>query len=972
MGTSLSPSTGCVSVAEATIALDEVVPRLLELDDEPARRRFVERCLLLFTVNELLPLLKAESERYLQIDAHIALRLAETLIYAAEAIGQPQHHALGLMAKGDALRILGHYQESLAFLEEAGRAFLAQHNEVGWARTRLGWLVSSHFLGRGAEALEAVGAAYGILVRHREWIRAAGLDVNSAAVCQWLGRYDQALQLYDRAHRTYETLGAAVEARAARTQANKAMILTLLGDFDAALALHEEARQVFIRHAEPVAVLRQDQYIADVYAGQGRYTQALRLCGDVFVALERAGQEVDAAWAALNMVECYLNLNRSREALELADETVARFARCGTPTEMAKAQFLCALAHARLGDGERALGLLDEAARAFAETGLIAQLGIVTLQRAHLHLDEANWSAALEEAHSAHALFAERGLVARRVQAEIAQARALLGLGCRQEAATLARAALTTVRERDLPWLAHEGHHLLARVAEADREAARALNEYRAAAASIERVQHRLAIELRGDFLADKLPVYHDAIDCCLRLSRPDLAFDYLERAKSRALVDYLTVHSDVHLRVRGALDQELVDELARLREEHNWFYDRLYGHGLTRRPTVGPDTSEVATLQAAIQDREKRIARVLERLALRRPEGLEGIAPPLADQPLVRPALTEGTILLEYYFRADGGAVFVLRNEQLEVVPLAVRSGEIQRLLHLWYLNLDAAARAVLAGKSLDQLGRNARGLLERLHRALLAPVVDHLTGCERLVIVPYGPTHAAPFHALYDGRRYLLESLEVAVCPSSSLLRLCTGRPRRAERRALVVAYSNGGQLPAALDEARAVAALLPGECFLEERATRAVLAESVPHHAILHLAAHGEARLDNPTFAHLKLADGQLNMVDVFNLELDGALVTLSACETGRSVVAGGDELIGLSRGFLHAGAATLVQSLWRVEDGSTANLMERFYRALRDGQPKGAALREAQLALLDERGSHPFYWAPFQLIGDSGVL
>src|SRR5439155_10065085 len=126
----------------------------------------------------------------------------------------------------------------------------------------------------------------------------------------------------------------------------------------------------------------------------------------------------------------------------------------------------------------------------------------------------------------------------------------------------------------------------------------------------------------------------------------------------------------------------------------------------------------------------------------------------------------------------------------------------------------------------------------------------------------------------------------------------------------------------------------------------ATRAAVLSSASHHGVLHLAAHGEARLDNPTFGHLRLADGQLSMVDVFNLHLQGALVTLSACETGRSVVAGGDELIGLSRGFLYAGATTLVQSLWRVEDGSTACLMAHFYGALQDGRPKGAALREAQ--------------------------
>jgi CHAT domain-containing protein len=184
-------------------------------------------------------------------------------------------------------------------------------------------------------------------------------------------------------------------------------------------------------------------------------------------------------------------------------------------------------------------------------------------------------------------------------------------------------------------------------------------------------------------------------------------------------------------------------------------------------------------------------------------------------------------------------------------------------------------------------------------------------------------------------------------------------------------VLAFSDGGRLPQALHEARTVASLFPGERYLEGAATEARLKEAAPRHGIVHLAAHGEARLDNPTFAHLQLADGQLSTAGVFNLALDGALVTLSACETGRSVVTGGDELIGLARGFLYAGAATLVQSLWRVEDGSTARLMERFYRNLRQGQLKGASLRAAQLSLLAE-GLPPYFWAPFQLVGDAGPL
>jgi CHAT domain-containing protein len=268
--------------------------------------------------------------------------------------------------------------------------------------------------------------------------------------------------------------------------------------------------------------------------------------------------------------------------------------------------------------------------------------------------------------------------------------------------------------------------------------------------------------------------------------------------------------------------------------------------------------------------------------------------------------------------------------------------------------------------------LARSAHGLLAALYQALIAPVADQLAGARRLVVIPYGPLHAVPFHALHDGARYLIETHEVAVCPSSTLLRLCAERPRPASDRALVVGHSHGGRLPGALAEAEAVGRLLGDDCYLEAAATRAVVTTAAPGCGVVHLAAHGEARLDNPTFAHLALADGQLSMADVFNLELTGALVTLSACETGRSRVTGGDEVIGLSRGFLYAGAATVVQSLWRVEDGSTARLMTAFYAALDAGAPVGAALRSAQVRLLAERGEHPFFWAPFQVIGDSDRL
>src|SRR5262249_18595255 len=115
-----------------------------------------------------------------------------------------------------------------------------------------------------------------------------------------------------------------------------------------------------------------------------------------------------------------------------------------------------------------------------------------------------------------------------------------------------------------------------------------------------------------------------------------------------------------------------------------------------------------------------------------------------------------------------------------------------------------------------------------------------------------------------------------------------------------------------------------------------------------------------------SYLRLADCRLNFYNLVDLELNAELVTLSACHTGTNAVMPGDELHGLMRGFLCAGAASMVISLWNASDQATAELMTKLYQKIGQGNSKGAALRAAQLAL-KESYSHPYYWAPFILMG-----
>ncbi len=251
------------------MTLADVLARTREPLGDSDRADLLRRALEATPADDLLRGIKAEAERYVNVDPDASLRLAEALLAGAAIAGRPDHRAMGLMAKGDALRCQGKFPQSVGFFDEAGSAFLAIGDEVGWARTRMGWLYSSYCLGQGAAALDAVDRAHEILVRHGEWFRAAGLDANASAVASELGRYVQALQYCERARQSLAHVGEAADLMAARIMNNQAVILTLLGEFGTALALLGQARETFVRRDQIASALGNDENVANVYAGQG-------------------------------------------------------------------------------------------------------------------------------------------------------------------------------------------------------------------------------------------------------------------------------------------------------------------------------------------------------------------------------------------------------------------------------------------------------------------------------------------------------------------------------------------------------------------------------------------------------------------------------------------------------------------------------------------------------------------------------
>jgi CHAT domain-containing protein len=209
------------------------------------------------------------------------------------------------------------------------------------------------------------------------------------------------------------------------------------------------------------------------------------------------------------------------------------------------------------------------------------------------------------------------------------------------------------------------------------------------------------------------------------------------------------------------------------------------------------------------------------------------------------------------------------------------------------------------------------------------------------------------------------LLEEFDIFFAPSASILAWLLRKPPTTVDESLVMGVADP-LAPQIEKEAKTVAtALANPHLFLGEAASLEALRSLAPASRYIHIAAHGYFHQENPMFSSIRLGDSAVTLMDLYQLKLSAELVALSGCGTGLNVVVGGDELLGLVRGLLQAGAHSTLVTLWDVHDASATKFMDLFYRNLA-GMTKCQALRAAALEIRKKR-VHPYYWAPFVLVG-----
>ena len=467
--------------------------------------------------------------------------------------------------------------------------------------------------------------------------------------------------------------------------------------------------------------------------------------------------------------------------------------------------------------------------------------------------------------------------------------------------------------------------------------------------------------EVRSAFVADKTALYADLAVSLLDSPAADAAavaaaFAVVEGARSRALLERLSASLDARTQGGPGQSVELSERMAALRQRLHWLYNQLLEGGEGRHAVLEVG-EEIRACEATLQTLEWQAAPWLRQ------------AEPV-DLGALQVVLAPDETALVYFTAGDEVLVFVVKRGDVQVhrrlcrLP-ALAEAVAELRFQLGRAELDPAyvlrhAERLLAG---------AQRALQRLYELVLAPLAQALPP-GRLLIIPHGILHGIPFPALWDGAAYVLDSWECCVAASASMVvHLRAGKSAERGYDSLAALALRDPAIPQAEAEVQAAAAhFAQASLFLDAAADLAGLEQAAGAGAVLHIATHGLFRPDNPFFSALKLADGWIDVRQIYRLPLTARLVVLSACESGAQQVQGGDEAIGLARGFLGAGAEQLVVSLWNVHDASAARLMDVFYAGLTTGAGPhpAAALRHAQRQAASA-GQHPYFWAPFVAIG-----
>jgi len=945
--------------------LEELMLRLAA-EPNPRRRRQLLNLCRPWWQPETVTRFYDEVVRLIHVDVEQAERMARSAAWLAERLGDDASRAAGLRAMGHILYRKRKYLPSLELYQAALDIYepLGLDLEVG--RTLNSSLQSLIYLGRYDEALDWAHRAHEIFSRHGDHLRLARLDANMGNILYRQDRFEEALELYQRAYTAFLEIGEPQDVAIALK--NTATCLISLNDFPQALNTYQRARTWCVEHQMPLLVAVADYNIAYLYYLRGEYTRSIELYRAARQDCEGLGDAYRQALCDLDQSEMYLELNLAEEGAHLARRAHDAFQELGMGYEAAKAQTNLAISLSRHGDTAQALDLFSRSRSLFERENNRAWIATIDLYQALVFHREGRLVEARRLCQNALEFFAKSPLVGKAVLCQLLLARIHLDAGRKLQAREVCLTAIERLEKAESPALGYQAYYVLGVIEEALGTPEKAYQAYLKAHEHLENLRsHLQAEELKIAFLKDKLEVYEALVRMCLSrgtdAAHLEAAFAYIEQAKSRSLADLIAFRSQ-GLPASRKTQRALVEQVSTLRGELHWYSRTIQ---LLEGRAANLRAPQLEKLRRSARDCEQHLVEALANLRVEDQEysnlqtaGSIGLA-------AIRASLPADAMLVEFYRVRDTFQVCLLSRDSLKIVPVGTASG-LRRALQLLRFQLSKFRFGADYVRTFQhQLLDATNAHLQEFYAQLIAPIEDDLKSARHLIIAPHDFLHYLPFHALLDdGGHYLGDRFSISYTPSASVYYLCASKKTAPLDRSLVLGVPDPAA-PQIMDEVRAVTSVLPNaDVFVGAAATHDVLREKGPGSRFVHIATHGWFRQDNPMFSSISLGTSHLSLFDLYQLNLPAELVTLSGCGTGLNVVVGGDELLGLVRGLLYAGAHGVLVTLWDVHDQSTAEFMKLFYERLHTNPDKAAAVQYA-MGEIRKLYPHPFYWAPFVLVG-----
>ena len=943
-------------------------------DPEDRRRALADAALDRSTVRRLFDRIAQEAHS----DAEGAGAIAELAAELAELLDDDTSRGLAHKAAAFLLYLRSELEQALDRFETAAALFAGEGDELDHAATLSSAIHAMALLGRYDEAYAAAATARSVFEARGEKLRLARLDTNEGNILFRQERIDEAQDRYRAALRGFEEIDSGPQDIAGALH-NIITCSIALHDFEGSLATYERLLRHCEKHGLDQAAAQAGYNIAYLHFLRGEYDRALELYRDARTRSERIGDRYHLALCDLDQAEILLELNMREEGGRLAAAALNAFEELGLAYEAGKAIAFLGIAASQQGRPIQALELFGRAKDRFRDEGNEAWVAILDLYQAVIYLQEKRSLEARKLARAALEFFEPSRLTGKTVLCELLLARIALQGGEIAEARELVTAALARVERLDTPALGFRAQLVAGEVAEAAGDRGAAIAAHRLSAELLENLRsHLKQEELKLAFLSDKQEVYENLV-WLLMAGRPSAAdkesvFLQIERAKSRTLADLVSFRVDA-LPVAAPQHSHLVEQMRKLRNELNWYYRQIdleeirtvsADEAPARAAITGPiATDRLADLQARSRRHEDRLISTLGDLRAADAEFGSLQTASTLDLEAIRATLPEGAMILEFFEARDTVFCCSLDRTTLEVEPVTTMTLVREQQQKLSFQLAKFRLGREYTDRFADALLTATESHLRELYRELIAPLAPRLAA-DHLIVIPHGGMHYLPFHAFLGDRGHLIDEFSLSYAPSANVYALCAAKQASRGAGTLVLGVPTA-DAPEIRTEVEAVAEALPGAALhLGDEATEERLRREGADARLIHVATHGFFRQDNPMFSAIQLGGSRLTLFDLYRLRLDAELVVLSGCGTGLNVVETGDELIGLGRGLLYAGARSVMASLWDVHDDSTAAFMGQFYGKLRDGSPPARALRETMILQRDSH-PHPFFWAPFVLVG-----